>query len=680
MKKAILLITAFLIVAFCAYAQDRKELNTANMSRAMEAYSNNDVAEMRKYLEAEITANPKNGYAYSWLSGILNYYEEYGHAISAAEKALHYIPKKDKEYITFAYSSRAMAYVKLEDYKKALADYNAAVNAEPERAANYENRGDFYYDIGAYNMAEQDYQKYISLEPLKPLGYMGIGRNYKKQGIYEEAIRWFDKAIQLGGSDYSKGYAFRGECYIALGRFDEAASDIVTALAIDKDDKAYYHMQQLADSSYRTIVSRLKVQATNEPNDAFWPYCLGIVSERVNKYDKAIEYYEHALQKDRSDVFYHRIAECYKEMGAFEKALSYINNAIEEDSSDLDYRFTRVEVNYELNNMPAVFRDIEYCIANSTSTQYFYYYRRGWYKELSGDIEGAIEDYTSSITLNQNYAYVYMMRGQLLMKEGKMAEASKDFRRCIAIDTTDMKSMSCAFYAYHFLGDNANAKRLMDTLLAHNGSFYEAACLFARMGEKDKAIDYLRQAFEGGFRKFTHLERDDDVDNIRNEEDYKRLVAHYKKVWRQETGSDEKAAIEYIEKTCDIAYTRRNGVTEVKCSINGLPLYFIFDTGAGDVTISSVEAAFMFKNGYLSEKDVIGRKSYRTASGDIVEGTLINLSTIEIGELSLSNVRASVVKGQNAPLLLGQSALSRLGKVEIDNSNQKIKITYQESK
>ena len=118
----------------------------------------------------------------------------------------------------------------------------------------------------------------------------------------------------------------------------------------------------------------------------------------------------------------------------------------------------------------------------------------------------------------------------------------------------------------------------------------------------------------------------------------------------------------------------------VDCSINGLPLYFIFDTGAGDVTISSVEAAFMFKNGYLSEKDVIGRKNYRTASGDIVEGTLINLSTIEIGELSLSNVRASVVKGQNAPLLLGQSVLSRLGKVEIDNANQKIKITYQESK
>jgi predicted aspartyl protease len=42
----------------------------------------------------------------------------------------------------------------------------------------------------------------------------------------------------------------------------------------------------------------------------------------------------------------------------------------------------------------------------------------------------------------------------------------------------------------------------------------------------------------------------------------------------------------------------------------------------------------------------------------------------------LENVRASVVRNQKAPLLLGQSVLSRLGKIEIDNSNHLIKITH----
>ena len=119
-----------------------------------------------------------------------------------------------------------------------------------------------------------------------------------------------------------------------------------------------------------------------------------------------------------------------------------------------------------------------------------------------------------------------------------------------------------------------------------------------------------------------------------------------------------------------------SGIYTIPCEVNGLKLRFVFDTGAADVHLSLVEAAFMLKNGYLSDKDVIGSKAYRTASGDIVAGTVVNLKKITIGELELENVHASVVKGQTAPLLLGQSALSRIGKIEIDNLRQAIRITY----
>ena len=51
-----------------------------------------------------------------------------------------------------------------------------------------------------------------------------------------------------------------------------------------------------------------------------------------------------------------------------------------------------------------------------------------------------------------------------------------------------------------------------------------------------------------------------------------------------------------------------------------------------------------------------------------------------LGGLKLNNVRASVVKSQKAPLLLGQTVLSRLGKIEIDNTAKVLKITYTEIK
>ncbi|WP_321374414.1 retroviral-like aspartic protease family protein [uncultured Draconibacterium sp.] len=113
------------------------------------------------------------------------------------------------------------------------------------------------------------------------------------------------------------------------------------------------------------------------------------------------------------------------------------------------------------------------------------------------------------------------------------------------------------------------------------------------------------------------------------------------------------------------------GVYEIPCKVNGLPLKFIFDTGASDVSISMTEAIFMIKNEYLSEEDIIGTEYYSIANGDIQEGTTINLKVIEIAGLKLYNVNASIAHSLEAPLLLGQSALQQLGRIEFDyDSNQ----------
>lgn len=118
-----------------------------------------------------------------------------------------------------------------------------------------------------------------------------------------------------------------------------------------------------------------------------------------------------------------------------------------------------------------------------------------------------------------------------------------------------------------------------------------------------------------------------------------------------------------------------SGVFEIPCKINNLPLKFILDTGASDISISSLEATFMLKNGYLNRSDILGRSNYQTASGEIMQGTKIKLRNVSIGEINLKNIEASVVHNQNAPLLFGQSALTRFGKVSVDNKNSKLIFT-----
>ena len=87
-----------------------------------------------------------------------------------------------------------------------------------------------------------------------------------------------------------------------------------------------------------------------------------------------------------------------------------------------------------------------------------------------------------------------------------------------------------------------------------------------------------------------------------------------------------------------------------------------------------VEATFMMKNGYLDKKDVVGSQYFLDANGNVSEGTTINIRKVDFGGLELENVRASVVRNPKAPLLLGQSVLGRLGKIEIDNSKRVLRI------
>lgn len=115
-----------------------------------------------------------------------------------------------------------------------------------------------------------------------------------------------------------------------------------------------------------------------------------------------------------------------------------------------------------------------------------------------------------------------------------------------------------------------------------------------------------------------------------------------------------------------IKMEKDGGVNVIPCSINGLALKFVFDTGASTVSISSAEAIFMLKNGYLKSSDIIGEHSYSDANGEISEGTTINLRELSFAGFTLRNVKATIVHNLKAPLLLGLSAIDKLGKIQIE--------------
>lgn len=113
---------------------------------------------------------------------------------------------------------------------------------------------------------------------------------------------------------------------------------------------------------------------------------------------------------------------------------------------------------------------------------------------------------------------------------------------------------------------------------------------------------------------------------------------------------------------------KKNHVYYVPCIINGLKADFIFDTGAAMISLSKSFAEKLIKQGLISQNDILGKAKTRLADGRTQTTSLVNIKDVEIGGLHLYNVKATIKTQQDAPLLLGLSAIEKLGKVTISGN------------
>ena len=648
-----------------------------NFRKGMEALDERDSKKAEDSFRKEIDEHPENGYAYLYLAHIQQHNEEYGKALSSVDNALKYIPKKDKEYKGACHYKRAGIYRALDKYDEAILDYTMAISYNPDDEDSFWERAQIYFEQEKYDLADADYRAMQKLDANSPLSFMGLGRNEVKRGNFQNAVDLYDHVVALY-PEYESGYSFRAEAYMGLKRYMEAASDIVKALELDYDNKAFGLMIDIADSAFVQISTKLKAMAVTDANSAYWPYCLGVINEHVKKYNDAITNYLKASKLDEDAMTYSRISSCYEDMGEWASAIEYMDKAISLDPKDTDYVLYKANIYYEAGQIQTAIEVMDQYI-ELVPDYAGGYYRRGWFKDNIKDIDGAIEDYTTSITLDSDYPYAIMSRGNMYLLKGENELAKQDFEMVVQKDTIPEEG-SCTMYALMHLGRNDEAIEWMNKMLESSeeeGVRYEAACLYSLMSDTEKSLYYLEESLKRGNKSYHHMMTDDDIDNIRNLDAFKALMEKYFPQEVEQESSNE-ALVEYAEKVVEVPFTRHGGVTQVKCSVNSLPLHFIFDTGAADVTISRVEATFMFKNEYLSSSDVIGKARYMDANGDISVGTVLNIKKITFGGLELENVRASVVESNNAPLLLGQSVLNRLGKIEIDYDRSVLKITTKE--
>lgn len=634
MKKIVTLLTVTLLTVLSvnAYAQKNKTDNDYNLKKAYEVLQEeNDEAKGLELVNKQLRETPDNVEAPLLRVRLLRRKNEFGQAPQDINHALKVNkPKKTEVRNSTLHWWKAYIYEDMGDKVNAAASFKTA--CELARKDDKENLPSIsfdyaqsLYDLGDNAGADAIYRKMLAQDKADQAAMAGLARNMIEREQYSEAI---DKVM--------------------LKRLNYAEASIKTR--IKKTENRFQWMAFLCQFYETSHQYAEAVRTYDEFEAEFGHY------DEINVY--------------RSD--------CYSELGLNELAITDISKAMEKDP---DWQlYVRRGDYYRLNgDLDLAIADFNAAVEDAPKEGYCYY-RRGWTYEMQGERKKAMEDYNMGLEMTQDYPYLYLMRGELLLLEGKKTEADADFEMVVQKDTI-ADNGSCRQYALYFLGRDNEAEEWMNKIIEEDpgnyGNYYDQACLYSRMGRLEESIDALRKSFEKGYRSFSHIRLDDDLDAVRDLPEFKALMEEYEAKHTEYLKQFELSMPEKEETVTEIAVKRNPGGTfEIPCDINGLALQMVFDTGASDVTISSVEADFMFKNGYLSEKDIKGKTYYQIANGQISEGTTITLREVKIGDAVLHNVDASVVKSQRAPLLLGQSAMERFGSITIDNQNNKLIIKH----
>jgi tetratricopeptide (TPR) repeat protein len=118
----------------------------------------------------------------------------------------------------------------------------------------------------------------------------------------------------------------------------------------------------------------------------------------------------------------------------------------------------------------------------------------------------------------------------------------------------------------------------------------------------------------------------------------------------------------------EVNLTKSGGVFEVPVILNGvLAIRLILDSGAADVSISADVALTLYKTKTITEDDWLPGGYYQFADGSTAKSYRFRLKSLKIGNEELTNVACGISSSIHAPMLLGQSALQRLGKYSIDS-------------
>jgi eukaryotic-like serine/threonine-protein kinase len=143
----------------------------------------------------------------------------------------------------------------------------------------------------------------------------------------------------------------------------------------------------------------------------------------------------------------------------------------------------------------------------------------------------AIEQERKTIELDSNFRVAYWIRGMAYEQKGMLEEARRGFREALARSPGNPNYLASLGHSYAVAGEKDTARAILDTLerQARKGeaSPFFLALVYAGLGEKDRAFQWLERAYQERSGSVRYLKVERRLDGLRSDP---RFTALLKKV------------------------------------------------------------------------------------------------------------------------------------------------------
>ncbi|MEN8443976.1 MAG: tetratricopeptide repeat protein [Cyanobacteria bacterium J06555_13] len=535
-------------------------VQAANAAHAAGAYAESE-ALWRQLIQSE----PENSFAHSGLGIALGSQGRFEEAVFSFQRALEIQPRNANAQSGIGDVLRIQG-----QYEDAVLAYRQALKINANLSQAYAGMGYALASLGKPDEAAVSFRQALELNPRDVPAILGLGNALAALGEWQESIELFQRVLELpsivngtdGSSSHANAHISFGNLYTALNQLENANASFQQAVDLSPNSALAYlglsglaSLQGNADEASELLRTVLKLPDMSLPAGSTHATAyngLGYILQQQGQYEKAVEYYQQALEVAPNFVFARNNLREAEELVAANNQLLGSNTEGDSTASDGNPSavanrgpgelIQQANAAYAVGDYPkaeAVWRRL---IQVDPKNSYAYSGlglvlgtqskfqeaitqfqtaleldpRNASAQSGIGDawrilnqFDEAIRAYRSAIEINANWPQAYSGLGYTLSFQGKYDEAITSFRQALELNQRDSQALIGLGFALPYVGNYQEAIGLFERVLElpdavggvdgssnHANAYIGLGNIYTNLGQLDKSSDYFQNAID----------------------------------------------------------------------------------------------------------------------------------------------------------------------------------------